>query len=158
MHPSPEEELPIPEVLVKRAFGRMENFQYSRTEEGNPRYELQAKVAEYYQQENKAEFYYVTAFFFDKKGHKTTLIGDKGRLDTVSKDVWIYGNVEADTDDGTSLVTNSLMYSDENKILWTDDPVIIFAEKMTLTGVGMQYELDMKKFHLWDQVEGTSWH
>jgi LPS export ABC transporter protein LptC len=81
------------------------------------------------------------------------MTGDKGQMLTDVKDVEIRGNVVIISDSGDRFSTDYLKYSDAEKKLYTDAPVVIENKRMKLKGVGLTIYMNTGELNLSSMVK-----
>jgi LPS export ABC transporter protein LptC len=80
------------------------------------------------------------------------LTGHKGTLNTENEDIDITGNVVV-KGKGYQLMTESLCYLHQDRMIVSAVPVMILGERLRLSGCGMQFDLNSGRFSLKEQVK-----
>ena len=111
------------------------NVLYREVGGGDSKWEIRAKKASYVQKENQASFKDVEIKVFLSDGMTLLMVGNRGQLNTVSKDITISGNVSMNSDREELLKADYLQYSSTKKKVHTDAPVLMQIQGMRITGV-----------------------
>jgi LPS export ABC transporter protein LptC len=116
---------------------QIKDFVYTEVGEGNSKWEVKAKSAQYNKKQNLAVFEHVQISLTtaDKKVYQMS--GEKGQMLTDKKNVEIRNNVVITSDSGDRFTTDYLKYSDAEKKFYTDAPVVMENARMKLTGKGL---------------------
>jgi LPS export ABC transporter protein LptC len=91
----------------------------------------------------KVEFYNVAGNI------EATLTGEKGRIDDVTKDIFIYGNVVVENDSGMVLNTEKLMWRNIDKKIWTDEFVKIKTKTEDIEGYGFESDQSLRNYTIY---------
>jgi len=129
-------------TLPGSAFGKIDNFTYTKSDRGRVQWQIKAERAEYFQDDNRAVLNTLEAIFYDEEGRIFTLQGARGEMNTETQDITVSGGITASTSEGYQLVTNSAYYNKEQGIVTTDDPVLFFGEGITVHAVGMEVKIE----------------
>jgi LPS export ABC transporter protein LptC len=132
------------------------NVHYTEVGDSGMKWEITADTARYRKKENLALFEKVKVRLVMKDGRVFVMNGDRGMLNTQSRDVEIEGNVEIVSEDGDRISTDRLFYRNAGKRIETDRPVIMENRSVRISGVGMILTLDEKKVTLLSQVRANS--
>lgn len=143
--------------LALGAIGRVEEFTYTRTVGGRTEWEIHSHSAELFQERNLAIFENCNLRFFMEDGRELGLIGRRGTLHTDTMDVEIEGSIVASSQDGFRLLTNSLSYDAEARVLSTDDPVLFFGDRITVRGLGLRIDVETEEVTLGGPVQAQLW-
>ena len=130
----------------------MNNVHHESTKHGVRQWALDAEKAVYLNAENKVLFDDISTHFFLKDGETVLLTGRKGTLNTENEDIDITGNVVV-KGKGYQLMTESLFYLHQDRVIVSAVPVMILGERLRLSGCGMQFDLNSGRFSLKEQVE-----
>jgi len=102
--------------------------------------------------------------FFDKltirlvtRDEKTfVMTGDRGQLNTESRDIEIEGNVGVVSENGDRFTTERIRYRNADRVIETDLPVTMESRSVRVSGVGMIFSLDGQKLSILSQVRASS--
>jgi len=134
-----------PETMLKimsdRADLEVKNVLYREVGGDGTKWEIRAKKASYLRKQNQAYFDQVEIKLFLPDGKAIELTGDKGQLDTATRDMEISGNVGITSVSGEHFATDYLQYSADEKELHTQAKVLMETPRMQIRGVGMSLSL-----------------
>ena len=144
LNPGPDKKSPPqkPEVVADL---KLDRVHYTETREGVKEWELEAASAVFFKEENTVMLDNVRATFYGKEKESYVLIGEKGKYNTQTKVIEVYGGVKIDSSDGYHLRTRSLKYQSEQRELHTSDPVEMRGPDLEVNGVGMIVELSRQR-------------
>ncbi|MBE9486063.1 MAG: LPS export ABC transporter periplasmic protein LptC [Chloroflexi bacterium] len=133
-------------ALPKQIDLALEQLHYTQIEEGRRRWTLDADKAEYQRQQGQVSLKTVQLTLFEAgRLGQVRLQADQGLLDQEERQVEVWGNVIIKTERGEQLYTERLHYDDQQRRLHTDEPVRLLSERMELTGIGMQIDLEQEQ-------------
>ncbi|MEN6468677.1 MAG: LPS export ABC transporter periplasmic protein LptC [Smithella sp.] len=115
----------------------IQDFIYSEVGKDNIQWEIRAKSAIYKKKQNFALFDRVQIKLTTSQGKVFILTGDKGEMLTDKKDVEIKGHVVITSDTGDKVLTDYLRYSDVQKKIHTEAPIVMENKRIKIQGVGM---------------------
>jgi LPS export ABC transporter protein LptC len=138
---------------------KLDRLRYTETREGVKEWELEAASAQYFKEDSSVVFEKVRAAFYGKNEQVYSLEGEKGRLDTQTKEIRAFDGVKLETSDGYRLQTRSLQYQADKRELRTGDPVELRGPQGKITGTGLVVQLDQQRIRILRQVNVvlTSW-
>jgi LPS export ABC transporter protein LptC len=116
-------------------------------------WELEAKKARHFLDENMTMLEGIEAAFYIEKGGVIRLKGDRGKILHQSKDIELQGNVLVFTADGYRLTTNGLHYFNGAKQITSSHRVDITGNGVEITGKGMSIDLVTGKLSMAGRVE-----
>lgn len=88
--------------------------------------------------------------FYNEKGKvEAVLTGDSGRVDDVTKDVFIYGNVVVENDSGMVLKSEKLMWRNSDRKIWTDEFVKIKTKTEDIEGYGFESDQSLRNYTIY---------
>lgn len=141
--------------LRDQADAGMEQFTFTQTKDGVVQWEVKAKQASLYEEQNHALLKTVEVTLFGVRGRELTVEGDEARLNTSNKNFEIE-NRERDLvihlDGGYTIYTNHVQWTDKRQELETQDPVIIEGQGMRITGRGLLGKVEREEFQVLDDV------
>ena len=127
----------ILKALPEQADLEIKGFVFTEVSESGSRWEVRADNATYQTKENLAVFDNVRIKLDTNDGKVYTMTADGGQMLTDRKDIEIKGNVVITSNTGEKFTTDYLNYSDEQKKFYTDAPVTMESERMTIKGTGL---------------------
>jgi len=133
-----------------------EGVHYTQVGSSGMKWEITADSASYRKQEDLALFEKIKARAVMRDGRVFMMSGDRGRLNTASKDLNLEGNVLLISESGDSFQTERLNYSDALKRIETDQPVVMKTRNIRVNGVGMVFALKEEKVAILSQVRAKS--
>ncbi len=139
-------------ILSDKADFEVKNVLYREVWGDNAKWEIRADRASYIKKENQAFFDKVEVKLYLSGGRTYVMTGDKGRLDTATKDMEITGNVGINAGSGAHFATDYLQYSYAGKRLHTEAAVVMQTPRMRISGIGMTLSLEKKDVALLSKV------
>ena len=143
-----KETVPVPEIPEKKGDADMhlDKIHYTSTnDQGVKEWELTASTANYFKDNNVAEFEDVDIIFYSDKGRIFTIRGDTGILNTETRDFELSGNVIGTSSDGYQVQTEFLSYDADKQQARTDKKVLLESAQFNLEGWGMV--MDLEKYY-----------
>lgn len=142
---------PLPPKGVDMQIG---DIHYEQTDKNaSKEWELDAKSAQYFKDENKIVLHSIELTFFSNEGKVYQLTADDGELYTDSKDVNVSGNVVVLTEEGYHIQADSFRYDAEERKILTNDRVHLSSKELVMTGKGMVVDLEEEKFYILEEVK-----
>jgi LPS export ABC transporter protein LptC len=135
---------------------QVKNVRYTEVGDSGMTWEITADTARYQKKENLALFEKVKVRLVMKDGRVVVMNGDRGRLNTQSRDMEIEGNVDIVSENGDRISTDRLLYRNAERRIETDRPVVMENGSVRISGVGMILTMDEKKVTLLSQVRANS--
>jgi LPS export ABC transporter protein LptC len=135
------------DVQVKDVF-------YTEIGDSDAKWEIRADSAAYRKKDNLAVFDKVAVKMVTKDG-QVIMTGDRGELETIKKDIRIYGNVDIMTDRGDHLRMDQLNYSHAQRKIFTDAVVTMENPKMRVSGKGMTLSLTNRELRLLSNIKAS---
>jgi LPS export ABC transporter protein LptC len=154
LYRSPEKALL--KIMSDRVDLQVKNVHYTEVGDSGMTWEIRADTARYLKKENSALFEKVSVRLVMKDGRVYRMNGDRGRLNTESRDMEIEGNVGIVSENGDRFATDRLLYRNAGNQIETDRPVTMENGSIRVSGVGMVFSLDGKKITLLSQVRANS--
>ena len=143
-------------IMSDRVDLQVKNVRYTEVGDSGMKWEITADTARYVKKENLALFEQLAVRLVMKDGRVFMMSGDRGRLDTQSRDMEIEGNVGIVSENGDRISTDRLSYRNAGKRIETDRPVVMENGRIRISGVGMVMTLDEKKITLLSKVRANS--
>jgi LPS export ABC transporter protein LptC len=132
------------------------DVRYTQVGSEGMKWEITADSASYQKTGEMAVFENVKARVVMKDGRVFLLRGDRGRLNTLSRDMRIDGNVVVESESDGEFRTDSLNYRDNVKRIETERPVVIKNKRIQVSGVGMRFNLTDEHLTILARVRATS--
>jgi LPS export ABC transporter protein LptC len=120
----------------------IQDFIYSEVGKDNIQWEIRAKTAIYKKKQNLALFDQVQVKLTTDKGKIFNMTGDKGEMLTDKKDVEIKGHVVISSDTGETFLTDHVHYSDAQRVIHTEAPIVMESKRIKIQGVGLTILMD----------------
>jgi LPS export ABC transporter protein LptC len=146
----------VPKISSQGADMHLEKIRFVEDKYGRKTWELEAKSAQQYQDQNIMVLDDVKVTFYSQDGRSFTISGNQGKVYQDSKDMELVGDVVVSSSDGYRLKTHSVSYRNSEKKMTTSDPVEIEGELIRLVGRGMLVDMEAKTFKVLSQVK-TQW-
>jgi LPS export ABC transporter protein LptC len=143
-------------IMSDRVDLQVQNVHYTEVGDSGMNWEITADTARYRKKENLALFEKVKVRLVMKDGRVFVMNGDRGQLNTQSRDMEIEGNVGIVSENGDRISTDRLLYRNAGKRIETDRPVVMENGSVRISGVGMILTLDEKKVTLLSQVRANT--
>jgi len=143
-------------IMSDRVDLQVKNVRYTDVGDSGMKWEITADTALYRKKENLALFEKVKVRLVMKDGRVFVMNGDRGQLNTQSRDMEIEGKVVIVSENGDRISTDRLLYLDAVKQIETDTPVVMENGSVRISGVGMIFSLNEKKVTLLSQVRANS--
>ncbi len=135
---------------------RITGFHLVETKSGAKLWEIWGDLAEVFEKEGLARVkkisQQVTVTLYSEHG-KLTSRSDKATLNMRTKDVRLEGNVSATSEQGSTLQTQLLDWSAEDRRLSTPSPVTLVKGGLVSRGVGMEAETNLERARLLSRVQ-----
>jgi len=128
---------------------------YTDVGQSGEKWEIRADTARYHRKENMAFFNMVRVKLVTPEGKTFRMTGDRGKLQTDTKNIEISGNVEILSDRGDRLRTDVLHYTRAKDVVHTDGAVTMWGDKMQISGIGMILNLKQGELSLQSGVKGN---
>jgi LPS export ABC transporter protein LptC len=143
-------------IMSDRVDLQVQNVHYTEVGDSGMKWEITADTARYLKKENLALFEKVKVRLVMKDGRVFVMNGDRGQLNTQSRDMEIEGNVGIVSENGDRISTDRLLYRNAGKRIETDRPVVMENGSVRISGVGMILTLDENKVTLLSQVRANT--
>lgn len=118
-------------------------------------WQVQAKRAHLFESESRALLQDVEVTLFGDKGWELKVFGDEGTIDTTNKDFMLVqrdGQVTVHLENGYTIYTNHLAWSNASRAISTSDPVLISGHGMEVRGTGLVGFPDTEEFRILEDV------
>ena len=139
-------------ILSDRADLEVQNVLYREVGGDGTKWEIRAKRASYLRKKNEASFDRVEVKLYLPDGKIIVLTGDKGQLDTATRNMQILGNVTITSVSGERFATDNLQYSADEQKFHTEAEVRMETPGLQIRGVGMSLSLQNRDIVLLSRV------
>lgn len=146
---------PLLNVMSDKVDLQVKNINYTDVGDSGLKWEIKADSAKYIKSENLAMFDRVRVKLLMSDGKTIVMTGDKGTLNTNTKDMEITGNVEVVSDRGDRLTTDILKYSGSERRIYSEVAVTMENARMQVRGTGMSLSLEDKNVALLSRVRAN---
>ncbi len=132
-------------------------FTLHESSSGKRQYTLEAQKAYVYDPAQRVDVTGLRVLFYDEVGGvSSTLVADEGSIYSQNEDLVARGNVIVRTSDSTMLVTDSLVWSNQRRLVRTDADLVIETPKGRIKGKGLVSDAGLTKIDILSPVQGTS--
>ncbi len=139
-------------IISERADLEARDVLYREVREDGVTWEIRAKKASYIKKENRAFFDQAEVKLGLADGRTISLAGDKGKFDTITGNMEIWGKVSVATTSGEHFTTDDLQYTAASKTFHTASFVEMATSRLQIQGVGMSLSLPQRKIVLLSRV------
>ena len=131
----------------------LSEIRYSHTEKGVERWRLVAGRVEHRAADKMTGVRNLELTFFDVAGREQgTLKANNGVVNADFSEIVVRDQVEIIIPNGYRVQTSHLTYTQSDRILRTDAPVDVVGSSLSLTGVGMYFDVEKKLLKIHDRV------
>ena len=110
---------------------------------------LSGHIAVYQPQQSTILDESVRVDFFDEfERHTSRLTARRGRVNDLTRDFEAYENVVVVSDDGTTLKTDRLFWTNATRVIHTDAYVEITSPTEEIRGVGMESDQSLRNYKI----------
>jgi LPS export ABC transporter protein LptC len=150
-----EPEKALLKIMSDRVDLQVRNIRLTEVGDSGMKWEIMADTARYQKKDNLAFLEKLTVKLVTKDNRTFVMTGDRGRLNTESRDMEIEGNVNIVSDNGDRFRTDHLQYLNAGKLIQTEGSVVIENRSVRVSGVGMTIYLEEKRIALLSQVRAN---
>ena len=146
----------VPVSISGKADVEMTDFRFFSTKGGRVEWEIQAKSTAIYERQQQALLRGVQVTFHNTDGMKMTVQGDKGILDTASKDFQITnekGPVQVSMNQEYHLYTSTLDWINKSRQIRSDSSVLIQGPNLEIRGKGLLASLPLHEIQVLHEVD-----
>ena len=140
-----EPEKALLKVMSDRVDLQVRNIRLTEVGDSGMKWEIMADTARYQKKENLAFLEKLKVKLVTKDNRTFMMTGDRGRLNTESRDMEIEGNVDIVSDNGDRFRTDHLRYLNAGKLIETEGSVVMENKSIRVSGVGMTLYLEEKR-------------
>ena len=144
-----------PGASLQNALPHLKGLSYTQVEEGVKKWSLSSDVATYDEKAGRIVLQRVLLRFYPEKGGEIVIRSKTGEYYQKDKIVILRGNVTGQTDDGVTLKTEEMRYSETTKVVVARGPVTVAGSRFIVNGVGMTVKVDESKVYLHSNVDST---
>jgi LPS export ABC transporter protein LptC len=132
-------------------------FTLHESSSGKRQYTLEAQKAYVYDPAQRVDVTGLRVLFYDDAGGvSSTLVADEGSIYSQNEDLVARGGVIVRTSDSTTLVTDSLAWSNQRRLVRTDAVLVIETPKGRIEGKGLVSDAALNRIEILSPVQGTS--
>lgn len=145
---------PVPSQL-ERADAGIDHFTFTQSKSGSVQWQVQAQRARLFDDENRAVLEGVEVTLYGPKGRELRLASDEGTIDTLKKNFLLAkreGDIAVHLENGYTIFTNHLVWTDARREVTTTDPVRIVGNGLEVKGRGLVGKLDVEEFQVLEDV------
>lgn len=123
----------------------LKGISYTQTKDGFKEWLLTADSGSYFEDKGLVSLAHIHMTFYRRDGKRIILTGERAKLDAVTKDIEVNGNVIVIPDEGYRLKTDSLKYCASKRYIYTQDRVYMIGQNVSVEGMGMEFHVDSKR-------------
>ena len=142
-------------IRFEHADAGIDHFAYTQSKSGAVQWQVLAQRARLFETQNSAALEGVQVTLFGPKGRELHMEGDEGTIDTAKKNFILAkrsGTIAVQLENGYTIFTNHLAWTDERREVTTPDTVRIIGNGLEVTGRGLVGKLDVEEFQILDDV------
>lgn len=124
------------------ADAQFEEITYDRYEGGRLEWTLKADRASFFEDREIFDLEKVVVLADQGGRGQVEIRSDSGTYDMKMEDMSLAGHVLVSTPDGRTLATTRLFYVRKDRLIRSDDPVLIKGHGLLVKGTGFEYHLD----------------
>ncbi len=124
------------------ADAQFEGITYDRYEGGRLEWTLKAERASFFEDREILDLEKVLVFVDQGEKEQVEIRADSGTYDVKEEDMSLAGHVLMTTPDGRTLATDRLSYIRKDRLMRSDDPVLIRGQGVLVKGTGFEYHFD----------------
>lgn len=133
----------------------VDRFTFTQSRSGVVQWQVQAQRARLFETDHRAVLENVRVTLYGPHGRELQLESDEGTLDTANKNFVLIkraGPIAVQLENGYTIFTNHLAWTDARREVTTDDPVTILGHGLSVTGRGLVGKLDIEEFQILEDV------
>ena len=92
--------------------------------------------------------------FYKNGKQASTLTGNRGKVDDITKDIEIYDSVKVVNNEGVKLTTEKLLWKNKTQKVYSDAFVRIITPKEKIEGIGFESDQNLSNYVIY-KVTGT---
>ena len=125
-----------------------EGISYTRNIGEKTQWVLKANVARLYEDKNIMDLERIRIKFFPTGGGHVNVTADSGVYKIDNDEMSMNGDVKIHSEDGSTLFSETMHFSQKKKLIWTKDKVLIKGDGLEMEGEGLEYDLKDSKLTL----------
>jgi len=118
-----------------------EGIRYTRNIGEKIQWILKANVARLYEDKNIMDLERIRIKFFPTGGGHVIVTADSGVYRIDNDEMSLNGDVKIHSEDGSTLFSETMHFSQKKKLIWTRDRVLIKGDGLEMEGEGLEYDL-----------------
>ncbi|MEA3385894.1 MAG: LPS export ABC transporter periplasmic protein LptC [Thermodesulfobacteriota bacterium] len=118
-----------------------EGIRYTRNIGEKIQWVLKADVARLYEDKNIMDLEKIRIKFFPTGGGHVIVTADSGVYRIDNDEMSLNGDVKIHSEDGFTLFSETMHFSQKKKLIWTSDRVVIKGDGLEMEGEGLEYDL-----------------
>jgi LPS export ABC transporter protein LptC len=122
-----------------------EGIRYTRNIGEKIQWALKANVAQLYEDKNIMDLERIKIKFFPAGGGHVTVTADSGVYRIDNDEMSLNGDVKIHSEDGSTLFSETMHFSQKKRLIWTRDRVLIKGDGLEMEGEGLKYDLQKGK-------------
>jgi LPS export ABC transporter protein LptC len=145
----------VPASFVGKPDVEMTDFRFFSTKNGRVEWEIQARSTETFERRHQALLHGVQVTFHNTDGMSMTLQGERGVLDTTSKDFQITNQkdpIQVSMNKEYYLYTSTLDWINKTRQIQSDAPVRIQGPNLEIQGTGLLANLALQEIQVLHNV------
>ncbi len=136
---------PLPEGLMMIMD---QGIRFSEIKGDKVSWTIEAVAIRYYQDEERITLDKPRVKMYPPEGGEVKVTGNSGEFFRLSGDMDLIGSVEGSSDLGYTMTTDRLHYSESEKTISTDAPVLIKSDDMSLNGKGLVFDIESQQLSI----------
>lgn len=134
---------------------KIDRIHYSGTKEGRLEWELEAASAERSKDEDLTVLEAVKLTFYAKNGDSYVLTAREGAFREAAGKIDVKGDVVIESSEGYTIKTETLNYALKEKVVTTEDSVVVNSDRIDLAGKGLVAEVETGRLALSRDVKAV---
>ncbi|MEA1866922.1 MAG: LPS export ABC transporter periplasmic protein LptC [Thermodesulfobacteriota bacterium] len=118
-----------------------EGIRYTRNIGEKIQWILKADVARLYEDKNIMDMEKIRIKFFPTGGGHVIVTADSCVYRINNDEMLLNGDVKIHSEDGSTLFSETMCFSQKKKLIWTSDRVVIKGDGLEMEGKGLEYDL-----------------
>lgn len=132
-----------------------DRLKYTESEGGKVLYEIESGQAKFFKDEARTEFSDIRVTFIYQEQYEIVVAGNRGVLNTDTKDIVISDNVEIRAATDYVLTTKTLSYNADRNEISTDDVITVTGPKANFSGTGLTFNMDTQELVIVSDISTT---
>jgi len=148
-------EVSLEKTQPPKADLKLHTVHYTETDHGRMVWELVADSVQVFIDDLSTVFENTQVTFYGARGQLYKLSAKRGVLENATKNITISGDVLGTTSAGDTIKTDSLHYLAADRVIETDDSVLLTRSGLIVTGVGLECRMQEGTIILLSDVKGS---